>query len=112
MADALNVNFQRYDDIRKLHRIFESNGGGVALFDFDGDGWLDIFFTNGCRLPLKTKTEAKKMAAGQTERGAKMVTDAQPKTLSEEDIIEGNIRARRSAMAKQKQQEMKSEDAA
>ena len=26
--------------------IVESMSGGVALFDFDGDGWLDIFFTN------------------------------------------------------------------
>jgi enediyne biosynthesis protein E4 len=26
--------------------IVESMSGGVALIDFDGDGWLDIFFTN------------------------------------------------------------------
>jgi enediyne biosynthesis protein E4 len=26
--------------------IVESMSGGVALFDYDGDGWLDIFFTN------------------------------------------------------------------
>ena len=26
--------------------IVESMSGGVALFDFDGDGWLDIYFTN------------------------------------------------------------------
>jgi len=25
-------------------------GGGVALFDFDNDGDLDIFFTNGARI--------------------------------------------------------------
>jgi len=29
--------------------ILEVNGGGVALFDFDGDGDLDIFFVNGSR---------------------------------------------------------------
>lgn len=26
--------------------IVESMSGGVAVFDFDGDGWLDIYFTN------------------------------------------------------------------
>src|SRR5262245_28810687 len=29
--------------------ILESTGGGVALFDFDKDGWLDIFLVNGSR---------------------------------------------------------------
>src|SRR5579872_531195 len=28
----------------------ETMGGGVALFDYDNDGRLDIFFTNGARL--------------------------------------------------------------
>ena len=26
-------------------------GGGVALFDYDGDGDLDVFFTNGGKFP-------------------------------------------------------------
>src|SRR5438309_25719 len=29
--------------------ILESTGGGVALFDYDNDGWLDIFLVNGSR---------------------------------------------------------------
>ena len=27
--------------------LLEEMGGGVALFDFDNDGWLDIFLVNG-----------------------------------------------------------------
>src|SRR5258708_5299952 len=28
----------------------ESMGGGVAMFDYDNDGWLDLFFVNGAQL--------------------------------------------------------------
>jgi len=33
--------------------------GGVALLDYDGDGYLDIFFTNGAHLPDLVKHEGK-----------------------------------------------------
>ena len=38
--------------MQRQERLFEVNGGGTAVFDFDADGWLDIFMTNGCRVPL------------------------------------------------------------
>jgi enediyne biosynthesis protein E4 len=28
----------------------ESMGGGVAMFDYDNDGWLDLFFVNGAHI--------------------------------------------------------------
>ena len=49
-------DFLRYDDMQGQRRILEVNGGGVAMFDFDQDGALDIFMSNGCRLPLKQDT--------------------------------------------------------
>src|SRR5215472_8694596 len=30
--------------------IIETTGNGVAIFDYDNDGWLDIFLVNGTRL--------------------------------------------------------------
>ncbi|MBC7925483.1 MAG: VCBS repeat-containing protein, partial [Bryobacteraceae bacterium] len=35
---------------RKLY-ILETNGCGVAFFDYDNDGWLDILLLTGSRLP-------------------------------------------------------------
>src|SRR5690349_11679792 len=35
--------------------ILESGGGGVALFDYDNDGWLDIYIVNGYQLTAEKK---------------------------------------------------------
>ena len=37
--------------------IIDAVLGGVALFDFDNDGRLDVFFTNGARIPDLAKDE-------------------------------------------------------
>ena len=39
----------------KKHQI-ETMAGGVALFDYDNDGRLDLFFTNGAEQPQLAKT--------------------------------------------------------
>lgn len=52
------LKFTRYDDIRGENRNMEANGGGVAVFDFDLDGRLDLFFTQGSWLPLRKSTLA------------------------------------------------------
>ncbi|MCA9053334.1 MAG: CRTAC1 family protein [Planctomycetaceae bacterium] len=49
-ADS-GFDFERFDNITGQRRIFETTGGGLAAFDFDQDGWLDVFLTNGCRMP-------------------------------------------------------------
>jgi enediyne biosynthesis protein E4 len=33
--------------------IIEAKGSGLAFFDYDNDGWLDIYLTNGTRLGAK-----------------------------------------------------------
>ena len=39
-----------YGDEHKNKYLLETTGCGVAWFDFDNDGWLDLFFVNGTRL--------------------------------------------------------------
>ena len=37
----------------KKRYIIEAKGSGIAFFDYDNDGWLDIYLTNGSRLGEK-----------------------------------------------------------
>ena len=39
-----------YGGIDKIKFIIESMGGGCAFFDYDNDGWMDIFILGGSRL--------------------------------------------------------------
>jgi hypothetical protein len=39
-----------YGDMEKSTYIIESVGGGCAFFDYDNDGWMDIFMVCGTRL--------------------------------------------------------------
>jgi hypothetical protein len=54
VTDASGVHFQgqSYHTSRKY--LIETMGFGVALFDYDNDGRLDIFFANGAMLPDPT----------------------------------------------------------
>ena len=45
LAGAVNV----FGGIERKQYILEETGCGVALFDYDNDGWLDIFMVNGTR---------------------------------------------------------------
>lgn len=41
------LDFTYYGNPSPEHHMTEQNGGGVAVFDFDRDGWPDVFLTNG-----------------------------------------------------------------
>ncbi|WP_397569120.1 FG-GAP-like repeat-containing protein [Schlesneria sp. T3-172] len=38
------------------HKIYETMGAGVAVLDFDQDGWPDLYFAQGKPLPLSSPT--------------------------------------------------------
>ena len=48
-AAGLNVPNVWGSDTNKRY-IIEAKGSGIAFFDYDNDGWLDIYLTNGSRL--------------------------------------------------------------
>ena len=51
--------------------LLEEMGGGVALFDYDNDGWLDIFLVNGTSLDPSSAPRAHRPAPeGAAEGGA------------------------------------------
>src|SRR5271165_7448163 len=51
--DVVNVNG---DAISKYY-ILEATGSGVAIFDYDNDGWPDIFLVNGTYLRPASGTD-------------------------------------------------------
>ncbi len=47
IAHQSGLEFTYYGNPSPQHYMVEQNGGGVALFDFDGDQCLDVFLSNG-----------------------------------------------------------------
>ncbi|MBV9625998.1 MAG: CRTAC1 family protein [Acidobacteria bacterium] len=47
---AAGINFHLTCGSLEKHYIMETMCGGVAVFDYDNDGWMDIYFVNGSTL--------------------------------------------------------------
>jgi len=53
---ASGIEFTLRNSVSPHRYTIETMAGGVALFDYNNDGLLDIFFTNGAAIPSLEKT--------------------------------------------------------
>ncbi len=55
--DASKIHFVLKNSVSPQRYSIETMTGGVAVFDYDNDGLLDIFFTNGAAIPSLNKSD-------------------------------------------------------
>jgi tetratricopeptide (TPR) repeat protein len=48
------VDYQFYNGASGQKYLLETTGGGVAVFDYDADGWPDLFFPQGSPIPFES----------------------------------------------------------
>jgi enediyne biosynthesis protein E4 len=53
------IKFALRNSVSPKRYTIETMTGGVALFDYNNDGLLDIFFTNGAAIPSLEKTDSR-----------------------------------------------------
>ncbi len=59
VAAAAGVTFVLENHPTERKHLIETMPGGIAVFDYDGDGRPDIYFTNGADVPSLEKTSPK-----------------------------------------------------
>ena len=56
VAPRSNLAYRTLNDYTGRKYFPQPMCGGVAALDYDNDGWMDLFFTNGAKLPELTKS--------------------------------------------------------
>jgi hypothetical protein len=59
VAQSAGVNFVLENNPTPQKHLIETMAGGVAAFDYNGDGLADLFFTNGAEIPSLQKNSPK-----------------------------------------------------
>ena len=57
VIEQSKIKFKLKNSVSPQHYTFETMTGGVAVFDYNNDGLLDIFFTNGAAIPSLEKSD-------------------------------------------------------
>ncbi len=57
VAKEAGVDFQHVSGMTDERHFPTANGSGVVVFDYDGDGWLDLYFLSNCYLPVGSRPE-------------------------------------------------------
>src|SRR5205814_4822933 len=59
VAHNSGIDFMLENSPTERKHLVETMPGGIAAFDYDGDGLTDIYFTNGAALPSLEKSSPK-----------------------------------------------------
>lgn len=59
IVERSGVSFRMNNSVTPERHQVETMIAGVALLDYNNDGWLDIYFVNGAQLPSMDKTDPK-----------------------------------------------------
>jgi hypothetical protein len=78
VTDQTGITFVQTSSPEKKY-IVESMSGGVALFDYDNDGWLDIYFVNSCNVSNYTDPKCGRSALYHNDHNMKF-TDVTEKS--------------------------------
>jgi len=58
VIEQSKIKFTLKNSVSPQRYTFETMAGGIAMFDYNNDGLLDIFFTNGAAIPSLEKSDA------------------------------------------------------